>query len=460
MGQLSRSTGRADASLPNRLAPMPPSDLRPPVPRQPYQSAQSQRVYQHAEEKGVYQLNDENFEDRPEGFYTTFDPEGEEVDYSNEGFEEVIANFVEIETVCSKCSSSFPSKSQLHKHLKAGCAGAVQATPLPPTQPASPIPIIESKAIIPSLRSGLAFRGWTYATTSITLVPHLLPPDLDPAATVCLDTGCGVTLVDKAWLLSHLPHQKISTMSTPLNVRGIGTSKHKSAQFAALSLYFPGEDETGQRVYASIKCELHLVNGLRANIMVGNDILSPEGFVININKNRAFIGSCGVTIPINVKQRGRFLRRKLLASGDNVVRPRSETMISLAPVSLPNDRDFLFHPITQANLTLYAHIVNHTTIKILVSNTSDRSLRIPWHQKLGHIVDICYENCFLADAQATFDSAAFPPRAQPFFDLHAGVALAPTNTLIETQLDNGVRVYGDEAAVRKISKLVAQYPSI
>ena len=123
--QLSCSTGRADASLPNRFAPMPPSDLRPPVPRQPYQSAQSQCVYQHAEEKGVYQLNNKNFENRPEGFYTIFDPEGEEVDYSDKGFEEVIANFVGIETVCSKCSSSFSSKLQLHKHLKAGCAGAV-----------------------------------------------------------------------------------------------------------------------------------------------------------------------------------------------------------------------------------------------------------------------------------------------------------------------------------------------
>lgn len=299
-----------------------------------------------------------------------------------------------------------------------------------------------------------------YATTSITLVSHLLSPDLDPAATACLDTDCGVTLVDKAWLLSHLSHQKISTMSTTLNVRGIGTLKHKFAQFAALSLYFPGENETGQRVYTSIKCELHLVDGLRANILVGNDILSSKGFVININKNCTFIGSCGVTIPINAKQHGQFLRRKLLASGDNVVPPRSKTIIPPVPVSLPNNCDFLFHPTTQANLTLYAHIVDHTTTKILVSNTSDRSLRIPQHQKLGHIVDICYENCFLAEAQATFNSAAFSPRAQPFFDLHAEVALASRDTLIETQLDNGVRVYGDEVAVREISGLVAQYPSI
>lgn len=111
-------------------------------------------------------------------------------------------------------------------------------------------------------------------------------------------------------------------------------------------------------------------------------------------------------------------------------------------------------------MTLYVHIVDHTTTKILVSNTFDRLLRIPRHQKLGHIVDICYKNCFSADAQATFDSAAFPPRAQPFFDLHAGVALAPTDTLMEMQLDNGMRIYGDEVAIREISELVAKYPTI
>ncbi len=412
------------------------------------------------EEKGVYQLDDENFENRPEGFYTTFDLEGEEVDYCDEDFEEVIDNFVGIETVCSKCSSSFPSKSQLHKHLKAGCAGVVQATPLPPTQPALPIPIVESKAIIPSLGSGLAFRGWTYATASITLVPHLLPPTLDPAATACLDTGCGVTLIDKVWLLSYLSYQKISTMSTHLNVRGIGTSKHESAQFAALSLYFPGEDQAGQRVYASIKCELHLVDSLRANILVGNDILSPEGFVININKNHALIGSCGVTIPINTKQRGQFLSKKLLAENDGVVPPRSETMIPLLPVPLPDDRDFLFHPATQTNLTLFAHIIDHETSKVLVRNTSDRPLRISRWQKLGHIVDIRYDNCFLADVESAFQSATVPPKIQPLFEQEPSLAPNPTEYLIETRLHNGVRVYGDTHAVAQLAQLVADYPSI
>lgn len=135
-------------------------------------------------------------------------------------------------------------------------------------------------------------------------------------------------------------------MSTLLNVRVIETLKHKSAQFATFCLYFPSDDQARQQVYASIKYKLHLVDGFRANILVGNDILSPKGFAININKNCALIISCGVTILINARQRGQFFRRKLLARDNNMVPPRSETIIPLAPVSLPDERNFLFYPIT------------------------------------------------------------------------------------------------------------------
>lgn len=64
------------------------------------------------------------------------------------------------------------------------------------------------------------------------------------------------------WLLKYLSYQKINIISTLLKIRGIGTSKHKFAEFAALSLYFPGKNNTGQLVYATLKYEIHLVERL------------------------------------------------------------------------------------------------------------------------------------------------------------------------------------------------------
>lgn len=165
-------------------------------------------------------------------------------------------------------------------------------------------------------------------------------------------------------------------MSMLLNVRGIGTSKHESAQFAALSLYFLSENQGGQQMYALIKCKLYLVDGLQANILIENDILFSEDFAIHISKNRALIGRYGVIIAINARQHRQFLKQKLLARNNNVIPPCSKSMIPLAPVSLSDDRDFLFYSTTQANLILYAQIVNYTITTILVSNTSDYPLHI------------------------------------------------------------------------------------
>ena len=269
-----------------------------------------------------------------------------------------------------------------------------------------------------------------------------------------------MTLVDKDWLLRQLLYQKIKKMSTPLKVRGIGTSKHESAQFAEVALFLPGESNKGQRVYASITYELHLVEGLRANILIGNDILAPECFVLDIGLGQALVGSCGVKIAIRARQRGQFLKKRLLVEKDGVIPPRSETMVPLLPVPLPDDRDFLFHPTAQPNLTLFAHIIHHDTKKILVRNTSDRLLRISRRQKLGHVVDIWYDNCFLADVESAFHSATVPPQTAPFFEHELSCAPTPTDQSMETTLDNGVRVYGDERAVTLLSQLVAKYPSI
>ena len=308
--------------------------------------------------------------------------------------------------------------------------------------------------------SGLAFRGWTYATAAVTLLPQVLPLELDLSATAYLDTGCGVTLIDKDWLLQQLPNQKIKKMSTPLKVREIGASKHKSAQFAELSLFLPGEDNERQKVYAFIKCEVHLVEGLRANILVGNDILAPESFMLNVRLGHALVGSCGVKIAIRARQKSQFPRKRLLPKKDELVPPRSEAVVPVLPVPLLDDRDFLFHPTAQANLTLFAHIIHHDTKKVLVRNISDRPLRISRRQRLGHVVDIRYDNCFLADTETAFDSATIPPQTTPFFEHGPFCTPTPTDPSMVTTLENGMSVYRDKHAVALLAQLVAEYPSI
>ena len=132
-----------------------PSAAHQPAPRQTYQSNPPNRSYQRSNKKGVYQIEDEDTEQHPEGFYTTF--ESEEVQYSDEGFDEVDANFVGIKSSYGNCGAPFSSKSLLHKHLKDGCVNPLQPSPPGTPVPTSPIPIITSKSVVPAMGSGLAF---------------------------------------------------------------------------------------------------------------------------------------------------------------------------------------------------------------------------------------------------------------------------------------------------------------
>ena len=213
-------------------------------------------------------------------------------------------------------------------------------------------------------------------------------------------------------------------------------------------MYFSGKNNVGDLVYASLQYEIYLIEGLRANLLIGNDIMSPEAMVIDLGKMTALIGACRVTINVDAKQRGQFLAKRLLTSQESVIPPLSEAMIPLVKVQLPDDRDFLFHLTLQENLTLYSHIMDYETSKILVRNASDRPLCVPHQHKLDHLLDMAYENCFLINSQSAYDVASVPPSSHSFSDLSTGPILPLADVSMETVLNNGIKVFGDASAVK------------
>lgn len=135
-------------------------------------------------------------------------------------------------------------------------------------------------------------------------------------------------------------------------------------------------------------------------------------------------------------------------------------MITLLLVSLLDNKDFLFHPTTQINLTLFANFIYHEITKVLVGKTFNQPQRILHRQKLGHVVDICYNNRFFADAEFVLNSVTFPLQTSLFFKHESFCTSTPADPSMETRLDNEVRVYKDKHAVTLLAQLVADYPSI
>lgn len=252
-------------------------------------------------------------------------------------------NFVRIKSIYDQNTIAFPSWFILYKHIKAGCIPPQKAIAEIGLSPFSARPFLKFIAKLYTPGSGLTFRGWSYPTTAIIFDPTALPSIADSNSLVYLDTRCGVTLVDKVWFAKKLPSQKISVMPMPLKLKGIGTSKYKSREFAFTTIYILGIDKQGRKVYAFISCKLHLVDRLKTNMLVGNSVLYTKSFAINFSTSPTLIHSCGVRIDVSARQHSKFLRQIVLARGPTLMPPQLETLIAFQHIYLSNTCDFLFH---------------------------------------------------------------------------------------------------------------------
>ena len=143
-----------------------------------------------------------------------------------------------------------------------------RTTIFPTTQPnAQSLPrIIESDATGDLEDTGLVFRRQYYV---IAIVAVGLP--LTQPLSAYIDTGVTMSLIDRTFLLRCIPFVKIQSTASAIKVYGI-TGSYLANKYYNLDLYFPGQIEK-QPCIAYVRHEVHIVETLKANMLIGVDIL-------------------------------------------------------------------------------------------------------------------------------------------------------------------------------------------
>ena len=332
--------------------------------------------------------------------------------------------------VCKVCSEAFPSKNRLHYHLDSRGLGRTQAKKtcsgrsamhawnkqqesendsksiniqldsrsspdetnihLNDTPSEEANPIIESNAdSSKDIGTGQAYRGWRYAQVKTQLKPDGV------VNMVCADSGTSITMMDRKLKERDLPDAHTHLMAVPARVRGIGNDIHETNEYIIHEIYLPdGKDTDGRVVTAkTARREIHLVDGLAAGMLLGNDILVPEGIDLLFLKGTAHIDSCDVDIPIEVRSKGPLMRRVINSKEASIIPPHSNATVAIHHLDLPN-RDFLFEPREDSVLSLYAGMINKNTEAIPVKNDSNKPVKIQRNMKLGDLSDLTIDGCY------------------------------------------------------------------
>jgi len=91
------------------------------------------------------------------------------------------------------------------------------------------------------------------------------------------DTGYRVTITNRAFIKRALPGTHIRTIATPLEVTDIGKDKYKTDEYIITPLFLPGRNKLVYDIITkTAPRKIHLVDSLRANILIRIDVMTPK----------------------------------------------------------------------------------------------------------------------------------------------------------------------------------------
>jgi hypothetical protein len=317
----------------------------------------------------------------------------------------------------AECQMSFTTRNKLYRHLKDRAHFVDAVIPTYHVTPGiTPTVVVPSRK--PHVGTGYAFRGYKYAEVRIRSSPE------EEDQWVCVDSGCGMTMADEAWIKSNFPQVHIASMRNAVKVQGIASDSHSTNDYTVIKVVMPAVRDN-RTVLVELELEVHLVKGLQCHMLIGVDMLTPYAMSLDFEKCTLNWASERITTEIRVKTNGAPVhRRKIKVQERTIIPPFAYRSVPVKFKQFPHDRDVNFLP-SYASAAHLAHagaflesVCSNETTSVLYHNKSDRPVILARNTAVGEMTEFD-ENmeCFFVDAnqlqdldQAAFRAAERHPR--------------------------------------------------
>ena len=316
---------------------------------------------------------------------------------------------------CQKCPEKFTSRNKLFKHLRSKCwttnanHASVASNAASDTSNANESSQLATQLIESDAKSltdnGYNFRDAHYATA---LVKNARERE---AVSCCLDTDCPLTVDDRSYVLKTFPATSIRELATPLPIRDIDNTIHKSSQYIVAKLYMNSylNAENKQPATAKFSAEIHIVDDLKANLLVDNNVLNTQKITLNLQNQTTTLASCrNLIVPIDTTaKKNADQRRTVRSKADFKVPPETTIKVPVAyHDSLPDDRNFLFEPQCHQPLgqddNVFAHIVDASMNHVMIRNRTPHPITLRKRARLDTLVDYNQQECYHLTPDAEF----------------------------------------------------------
>ena len=238
------------------------------------------------------------------------------------------------------------------------------------------------------------YRDWNYAKIDVALF------EKTKSKFACIDTESEITIANRRFFFRQNFDLFIRTMITFLIVRKIIIDQHQTFEYVIASMYFL-DRKNDKIVKIMIRREIHLMNNLKINMFIDNDVTDSEKWNIDNEHSKTTIDNCDVTIFIDIRRRSSIdqsMHKSVHIKKTIIVSSQSKMIISIHYLvdNIFNDRNYLFES-DETELILYAHLMNIFIETILVRNDDKQAVKISRNYRLDYLIELDYSNAFFVN---------------------------------------------------------------
>ena len=210
----------------------------------------------------------------------------------------------------------------------------------------------------------------------------------------CLNIDAELTIIDRSFLKKQTFNIHIRIITTSLIIRDLKIIKHKINEYVIIFIYIYDKNNViDERIRTCFIRKIHIINNLKINILIKNNINDSKDIIVFIKNHIAHINSCDVTVSLKVKIIEIVIAKSIHLRKIIVILLKIELSIKIHHLIVSNKK-YLFESKEIFNLIAYAHLINAFIKTILFRNEFNILMQIPRNYRLEKITEINYFNGF------------------------------------------------------------------
>ena len=293
---------------------------------------------------------------------------------------------------CQLCNANYSSKNKLFKHFRINCwqqsINHVSIINEFTSNQSTNRQLIEFSAQI-IINDEQRFRECHYAVIKIKSSINF-----EMLIDVCLNIDCFMTITDRKILQQHFSNSVIKQLSSSISMRNIDNIMHHIFDYAVLTLYHDDQLIDKIDVIDKFQIEIHLIDDLKINILIDNDVLIAQQIKLNLAQQIVQLDSCQnhvVLINVLVKQK---IEVKRIIRVKNIVIVSIKIIINVSMSyneDLSIDRDFLFESQCAKYLNddddVLTHIIDVEFHHVMIRNIINHVVQLSKRTRLDSIIE-------------------------------------------------------------------------